>query len=184
MNTRNDSGFSLIELLAVVALVGIVLAMGIPAFNQFTLNSRITYAYNGILGSLNYARNTAVTINSNIEICPKTSAFTCNNVKQWEFGWVSAQSATDYTRVSEDYSEHVTVRAYDSNGDPVTTLTFDNQGYPNTSPVTFVVCVPALGANLAKAITVNNVGRTQMAYDQDGDNIPEDMNGDSVVCSY
>ncbi len=46
MTNRNQSGFTLYELLVSIVIIGIVLTFGIPNFGVFTQNSRITNTAN------------------------------------------------------------------------------------------------------------------------------------------
>ncbi|WP_156030247.1 type IV pilin protein [Thiomonas sp. FB-Cd] len=56
---RQTQGFSLVELMAVVAIAGILLAVGIPAYSNYVVKSRIQAAQNALLVTANDVRQYA-----------------------------------------------------------------------------------------------------------------------------
>ena len=57
---RRSLGFTLVELMIVVAVLSVVMAVGIPSFNTMIKNNRLTAAVNDLAGGLSYARAEAV----------------------------------------------------------------------------------------------------------------------------
>lgn len=73
---RRDSGFTLIELMIVVALLGIFAAIAVPGFTQFINNNRTQSANNEVMALLQYARSTAVAQRTTISVCPDDNTWT------------------------------------------------------------------------------------------------------------
>ncbi|WP_333676200.1 GspH/FimT family pseudopilin [Dyella sp.] len=59
MNTAGQRGVSLIELMVAVAILAILTVLGIPSFQQWTLNTRIRTVSESIQNGLRLARNEA-----------------------------------------------------------------------------------------------------------------------------
>jgi len=84
---RRDDGFTLIELMIAIALVGILLATAVPALDDFTNDARQTGAINDFISSIHIARNTAITTNSRVTMCASASGTNCE-LASWDSGWI------------------------------------------------------------------------------------------------
>ncbi len=73
---RAESGFTLLELMLVVAIAGVLLAVGIPAMGDYIRNSRITSAANDVMAALHFTRSEAIKRRQPVTLC--TSADTLN----------------------------------------------------------------------------------------------------------
>ena len=63
------SGFTLLELMVVVVIGAILLGIGIPSFNNFIRNGRMTAAANDLVVGLHYARSEAIKRRAAVSIC-------------------------------------------------------------------------------------------------------------------
>lgn len=84
-SAQRPGGASIIELMVIVALVGIVAMLGLPSFTAFIADTRIRTAAEGVLSGMQLARTEAVRRNRDIEFVlssPGTSGGT---------GWSVAQ---------------------------------------------------------------------------------------------
>lgn len=75
------AGFTLPELLVVLAVVGVLLAAGVPGLRGYTRNQQLANAANAFLGALNLARSEAIRRGSRVDLAPRDG-------NRWENGWV------------------------------------------------------------------------------------------------
>lgn len=90
-----ERGFTLIELMVVIALIGIVGSMALPAFNQMMQNNRRVAAVNDFLSSVHHARSEAITRNQRVSICPSSTLDGCaaSGAGSWRTGWIVFRDA-------------------------------------------------------------------------------------------
>lgn len=63
---RLQPGFTLIELMVAVAILGVLLALGMPAYQDWASRSKVRVAGEGLIGGLVTARNQALQRNSQV----------------------------------------------------------------------------------------------------------------------
>ena len=80
MNRQSD-GFTLIEILVVVALVAIMLAIAVPSFTSFISSYKATAAINDFLQSVTQTRNEAMRQSRGMTMAPVTPG-------DWRSGWI------------------------------------------------------------------------------------------------
>ena len=81
-------GFTIIELMITIAVIGIGLAIGVPAMNQFVLDNRLVSQINTLNSSLALARSEAVKQNELTVVCVSTTGSSCANNTAWTEGWI------------------------------------------------------------------------------------------------
>lgn len=89
MDKRQQTGFTLYELMITLMVVGIILSFGIPNLRSFTLNSRITGTANDLHAAFMMARTEAAHAKTNVTICASANpmgAASCGGT--WEQGYV------------------------------------------------------------------------------------------------
>lgn len=74
MDKKHISGFTLLELLTVIVVIGVVLSFGISNLSGFTQNSRMTSTANDLHSSFLLARTTASRAKSNVTLCASANA--------------------------------------------------------------------------------------------------------------
>jgi type IV fimbrial biogenesis protein FimT len=85
---RNQSGFTIIELLVTVAVVGTLIAIALPNYNIFVKNNCLTTTTNNIVTSFQLARSEAIKRNNNVGI---------DTASGWASGWrVFVDNNDDY----------------------------------------------------------------------------------------
>jgi type IV fimbrial biogenesis protein FimT len=70
---RRSRGFTMMELLVTLAVAGVLLGLGVPAFRDFMRNGRLTGAANELLITMVSARNEAVRRQLVVSVCPSTT---------------------------------------------------------------------------------------------------------------
>jgi type IV fimbrial biogenesis protein FimT len=86
----SSSGFTIVELMVVVAIAAILAAIALPSFNSSMRSSRVTSQTNDFLTAINLARTEAIARSRGVTVCAADTAagtpVACGTA--WSQGWV------------------------------------------------------------------------------------------------
>jgi type IV fimbrial biogenesis protein FimT len=179
---RTSRGFTLLELLMVVAIGAIVLAIGIPSFMDLIARNRVTTQVNELIANLQVARSEAVKRRVRVTLCPDSSGDAenpdCLEQDEWHTGYIlfadedgdGEPAAAELLRIVEGSENAPVTITGNHNGNQIT---FDAEGASRGNPGTFTVCDGSERAP-AKAVIVSRTGRPRVS-DTDGE-------GNALVC--
>ena len=139
------SGFTLIELMVTIAVLAILVAIALPNYRAFVLNSRMTAQANNFLASLNLARSEAVKRNAPISVNAKTGG--------WANGWVIVDAGGTVLR------DHPALQGASTLAGSAT-ITFQPNG--RAGATTFNLCNPGTAIAPGRNIIVDVSGRASV----------------------
>lgn len=84
---KKHSGFTLLELLVTLAIVGIVTALAAPSMSTFIKNDRLVTQINALVGHLALARSEAVLRTQQVILCVSDNSTSCSGTN-WNEGWI------------------------------------------------------------------------------------------------
>ena len=93
-DTRAQRGFTLMELMVVLAVVGVIMGLAVPNFSLYIRNSRLTGASNDLLAAVTMARSEAIKRQLPVGVCatadPNATPPVCSGAAATAFrdGWV------------------------------------------------------------------------------------------------
>ncbi len=163
MSTK-QTGFTLIELMVTIAVLGILLSIGIPSYQNMVLNSRITAQANQVITALNYARSEAVKRAAPATVCSTNGGAACAGSTNWSTGWLVFADANENGAV--DGGEAI-LRVWPAlnTGNTLnktgihTRVTFAATGFSAGFMTTFNLC-DTNGVSGSRTITINATGRS------------------------
>ena len=124
---QSIAGFTAVELLVTLTIVGVLLALAAPGLRQLTLNQGVKSAAFDLFSALEYARSEAIKRPSET-VTLKAGAVSDG---AWSTGWRILDGAGDVIR-SWTIAPSVTVA--DTNGTPLTQVTFGKDGHLTAAP--------------------------------------------------
>ena len=87
MDTQN-SGYTLIELMIVIGIVGIFLSYAVPGFQNLMSHHRLNAAMSKMSYSIKLARQEASIRHKDVRICASEDGLFCNGKKDFSTGWI------------------------------------------------------------------------------------------------
>lgn len=119
---KNAFGFTLVELLIVMAIAAILAVVGVPSMWNFIQNTRTTAQANELVTAINLARSEAVKRGEDIEVCASNDGATCDG--NWTDGWI-VREATGGNAVIREWDALPASASINDNG---TSVTFSARG--------------------------------------------------------
>ncbi|VAW84894.1 hypothetical protein MNBD_GAMMA17-1261 [hydrothermal vent metagenome] len=158
-------GFTLIELVIILAIFSILFHLATPTFQNIAANSRMTTQINTMVTSFNYARSEAIKRHHNTVICPNDDGH-CARQPHWHNGWLIFIDE-NFNRELEQEEEVIYVEAAKKNIEIISSryrkrVVFRSKGYSYGSNASFIFCDQRGSVN-ARAIVLSNSGRARIA---------------------
>jgi type IV fimbrial biogenesis protein FimT len=179
----------LIEVLVVLAIAAVLLGVGVPNMQQYIITSRLASTSNEFFTALNVARSEAVRRGAQVTLITNGAA----NSRDWTLGWTmfvdtdrdgALSAGEEVIRVGAALEGPMTMFGSANFG---TSVAFDSSGRLTSGGGTFVICngtsLVADGQARSRAVIVNSAGRARIAFDSDGDLIPETDTGAVTNCT-
>lgn len=152
MSARSQ-GFSIIELMVVVAIVGIFVAIGAPGLRDFVVSNRVKTAASDLHITLLFARTEAIKRNAGVSVVPVNTA-------DWSQGWSVQVSGT--TLQAQDPYSSVTFTG------PAANVTYLGTGRL-ASAVSFTIYSAEYTQIAARCVSIDPSGRPNVRADSDHD---------------
>jgi type IV fimbrial biogenesis protein FimT len=162
-------GFTLVELLVVLAVGSILLAIAIPSYAFLVNTNRLAAATNALVSSLQLARSEAIKRATRVTVCKSSNAMTaqpsCNAAAAWQDGWIIFVDGS--TKGMADGADEV-LRVYGPGNISYTASNFNSyisflphgrsQGPNGLGNGTFSLCL----AGELRKIILNSTGRIRL----------------------
>lgn len=154
---RRQQGFTLIELVVVLTIVGVLTRLALPSFQSAILSNRLASYANSFVAAVQLARSEAIKRNSSVTLCRSTDGTSCAASGTWQQGWIVMAGSTVLVyqqALSDSYSFTTT-----SSGTPYS-LSFPASGVGATSATVKICRVSPSAGDQERTIDVSPTGRT------------------------
>ncbi len=185
-----EQGFTLVELMAVVAVLAVLLTIGAPTFVDTIKNSRMRAETYAIRATLANARSEAMARRMPVVVCETSNSTSCaTNTTSWNTAHLAFADADndgvvdtgeDIFQLKEHNAPGLVVTFRDPGGSAASSVRFSSRGDSLNRNGNFTLCDDR-GATEASAVILNNAGAVRFATDTNDDEIVE-VGGSNVVC--
>jgi type IV fimbrial biogenesis protein FimT len=164
---RHSAGFTLLELLSILAIVMILFGIGMPFLKATVTTNRLATSINALAGTLAYTRSEAIRRNQHVVVCKSHGAIECTREGDWRQGWLVYVDINRNRILDEEEpilgSDRLTEKiqvAYRAFGSRHY-LVYRPSGTTHTNG-TFTFCDPAY-PETARALIITKTGRARLS---------------------
>ena len=191
------SGFTMLELMVIVAIVGILVAVALPSLRESVVRNARDSAVMNLMSSLALARSEAVTGSGWVSVCRSTNQTACAGTAgaDWSAGWIvftdtgvagTVDGSDAIVQVRSGFDIPVKAIMADGNGANITSefLRFDDDGFLDnvSTGAYFEFCGADNVVANARAIWISNTGRAAMSVNDSSDGVHNDLAGANLTC--
>lgn len=168
---RRHGGFTLLELLLLLGMIGVLAMVGVPALTDTLERMNVNSAARSFTSALSLARSEAVKRGRDVVICASANGTDCA-ASGWASGWivfVDTNADADGATGSVDAGDTV-IRVFDqrsgltvSTAPTTSLLTYDNRGFGRMGSLrTFTICPLDGTAANARQVEISVSGRARV----------------------
>lgn len=161
-------GFTLTELLIAITIIGILLAIGVPSYQNVTAANRVSTEINALLYDMQLARAEAIKQGRPVTICASWDGQNCIGWPWWSSGWIVFEDPNG--NQVHDAGEAIlrSQKAFTANDFMwafpwVWSVTFNREGYALGMPQTTTISLhdPTWNTNMTRCLQISLVGQMQ-----------------------
>jgi type IV fimbrial biogenesis protein FimT len=163
---KAQKGFTMIEMLVTIAIVGILAKIAIPSFQSMIITNRLATQTNDLIADLSLARSEAAKSGGRVTVCISSDGSTCTGGTNWSAGRIvftdsGTYGSVDGTGATADKILRVSPALAGNN--TLVSASFTNASWVQYSGTgvsdssgTFTLCHSGYPNNV---VTVSNTGR-------------------------
>ncbi|MBF0190705.1 MAG: GspH/FimT family pseudopilin [Magnetococcales bacterium] len=172
------AGYTLVELLVVVAIVAALMVMAAPFVTRILQDNRLITQINLLHGTLQFARTEAIKRGTSITVCATSNGAICGG--NWQEGWLILADAV-ILRAMPKLTGNTTLAFTLTAGGASDRIVYNARGFSPDHAGTFRLC-DSRGAGSAKGLITATTGRPLPATDLTGNGAVEDDTGNDLTC--